>query len=242
MPIAEGTSGGAGVDRARSALYPSVPMSVQPAGRRRPGRPRADEALDVAQILAATLQAFARDGYEGVSVRTLSKELGVSHNLLHARFGSKPDLWRAAVDHGFGQMTQQMLNVFDPTITDPIEQAKRVIRRFVIFSAEHPELLGLMDIEGRQNTERLDYLYERYLKPSLAGIEALLEYLIAAGQVRKIEMRQLHFIVAHGAIALYTLVPLAERFDPRSPFEPGAVQAHADLIADFVVDGLTRRT
>ncbi len=50
------------------------------------------------EILGAALRAFATHGYEGVSVRTLNRELGVSHSLINGRFGSKEDLWYATVD------------------------------------------------------------------------------------------------------------------------------------------------
>ena len=52
-------------------------------------------------MLEAALVSFAELGYEGTSVRDLCRQLGVSHNLIHQRFGSKDDLWYAAVDHGF---------------------------------------------------------------------------------------------------------------------------------------------
>lgn len=216
-------------------------MSAPASGARPRGRPKVEDTLDGGVMLDAALRAFARDGYEGVSVRTLSRELGVSHNLLHQRFGSKADIWRAAVDHGFGRVVALMEQVFDPSVTDPLEQAKIGIRRFVVFSAEHPELLGLMDIEARQESDRLDYVFERYIKPSVAGLTAAVEHLVAAGQIRPVDVRQLHFLVAHGAIAPFTLVPLAERFDPRSPLDPALVEAHADLVADLVIEGLRIR-
>jgi AcrR family transcriptional regulator len=60
------------------------------------GHPSKQEAPTTEdQVLRAALHAFATDGFNGVSVRTLSSELGVSHNLLHQRFGSKDALWRA---------------------------------------------------------------------------------------------------------------------------------------------------
>ena len=74
-------------------------MATTPSSAaRRRGRPRAEESVDRTEILDAALRAFARHGLEGVSVRTLNRELGVSHNLIYQRFGSKDDLWRAAVD------------------------------------------------------------------------------------------------------------------------------------------------
>lgn len=169
---------------------------------------------------------------------TLNRELGVSHNLIYQRFGSKIELWRAAVDHGFGGLVQHMQGVFDPTISDPLDQLRLAIRSFVIFSAEHPELLGLMDIEARQDTDRLAYIYEKYISPMYGGIGRLLEHLIAERRIRKVPLRTFHFLVAHGAIAPFTLEPLAEHFDSRSPLKPRAVQQHAELIADVIIAGV----
>jgi AcrR family transcriptional regulator len=82
-------------------------------------------------------------------VRTLNRELGVSHNLIHQRFGSKQGLWYAAVDRAFSRLVSQLATAFAPTLADPLDQLDHAIRRFVRYSAERPELLGLMSIEGR---------------------------------------------------------------------------------------------
>jgi len=42
-------------------------------------------------------------------------------------------------------------------------------------------------------------------------------------------------VLAHGAAAAFALAPLARRFDPSDPLDPEAVEAHADLAADFIV-------
>jgi AcrR family transcriptional regulator len=207
--------------------------------RRRPGRPSADEeGLSASAILDAALLAFATHGYDGVSVRTLNRELGVSNSLLSQRFGSKEDLWRAAVDHGFGTISRHMSDVFDPTITDPLEQLALWIHRFLLFSAQHPELVALMNIEGRQDTPRLAYICDTYLAPSMGRVESLLQHLANTGRIRPTPLRAFHFLVAHGGAALFTLVPLAEHFDPASPLSPEAVEAHAELITELVIAGL----
>ncbi|MEA2471907.1 MAG: TetR/AcrR family transcriptional regulator, partial [Thermoleophilaceae bacterium] len=57
--------------------------------RQRMGRPRTEDApASTEQILDTAFRAFATHGYDGVSVRTLNRELGVSHNLIHQRFRS----------------------------------------------------------------------------------------------------------------------------------------------------------
>ena len=182
--------------------------------------------------------AFATYGYDGVSLRTLNRDLGVSHNLIYQRFGSKDDLWRASVDFGFGPLLRIMQGLFDPTLTEPLEQLRLAIRRYVVFSADHPELVALMNIEGRQNTERLSYIFDNYIQPALAGIGRLLRYLTEQETIRPISLREFHFLIAHGAAALYSLVPLATMFDPAAPCDPAAIEQHARLVADVIVEGL----
>ncbi len=209
-----------------------------PQNARQRGRPRVEDEVPVEAMLDTALTAFATFGYGGVSVRTLNRELGVSHSLINQRFGSKAGLWRAAIDHGFGGLASHMESVFDPTLTDPLDQLKLAIREFLMFSAAHPELLGLMEIESRQSTDRLDYIYDTYIAPTMAGTERLLSHLIEHHRVRPIRMRTLHFLMTHGGAAPFTHVPLAQRFDPASPVAPGEVKAHAELIASILIAGI----
>jgi AcrR family transcriptional regulator len=213
-------------------------MNAQPSLKRR-GRPKTEDvpaALD--DILAAALRAFATHGYEGASVRTLNRELGVSHNLIHQRFGSKQGLWYAAVDRAFGQQVTELATGFDPTLDDPLDQLNHAIRRFVSYSAERPELLGLMNIEARVDSERLDYIYENYIAPALAPLGRLLDHLHNNGRIRPISLRALFFLIAHGAAAPFTLAPLARRFDNADPLDPSQVAAQAALTADVITSGL----
>jgi AcrR family transcriptional regulator len=173
-----------------------------------------------------------------MSLRTLNRELGVSHNLIHQRFGTKEELWRAAVDFGFGRLMRHMQGLFDPTLSDPLEQLRVAGHRFLVFSADHPELVALMNIEGRQDTDRLTYIYDTYVEPMLKDIGRLLAHLADQGVIRPIPLRTFHFLLAHGATAPNALVPLATKFDPTSPSDPAAVEEHARLVSTVLVEGL----
>jgi AcrR family transcriptional regulator len=190
------------------------------------------------EILERALSMFATVGYDGMSLRTLNRELGVSHNLIYQRFGTKEELWRAAVDHGFGRLERHLQGLFDPTLTDPLEQLRLAIYRFVLYSAEHPELVALMNIEGRQDTERLTYLYDAFIERILKDIGRLLAHLAEQGAIRQIPLRSFHFLLAHGATAPYALVPLAMKLDPQIPNEPAALEDHARLVSTILVEGL----
>src|SRR5207253_4566034 len=120
----------------------------------------------------------------------------------------------------------------------PLDQLNRAIRRFVSYSAERPELLGLMNIEGRVDSERLDYIYANYVAPALAPLGRLLDHLHKEGRVRPISLRALFFLIAHGAAAPFTLAPLARHFDTTDPLDPAQIAAHATLTADVITSGL----
>jgi AcrR family transcriptional regulator len=215
-------------------------MSVAPQ-RRGPGRPRLEDSpASLEAIFGAALKAFATHGYDGVSVRTLNKELGVSHNLINGRFGSKEGLWYATVDWAFQPLVARLATAFDPTLTDPLDQLRSAIRVFLLHAAEHPELLGLMNIEARQDTERLAYVYTTYIQPALEPVGRLLDHLAAEGRTHPISLRDFNFLVAHGASAPFTLGPLARLFDPADPLEPKAVTEHADAAADLIIRAITR--
>jgi AcrR family transcriptional regulator len=215
-----------------------VAMAQTSAGKRK-GRPKAQDApATLEQILDAAFRAFATYGYDGVAVRTLNRELGVSHNLIHQRFGSKQALWYAAVDRAYGQQVTELATWFDPTLADPLDQLNHAIRRFVHYNAERPELLGLMNIEGRRESERLDYIYDNYIAPSLEPLGRLLDFLTTQGRIRPISLQALFFLIAHGAAAPFTLAPLARHFDNTDPLDPARIAAHAGLTADLITSGL----
>jgi len=208
---------------------------------RRPGRPRAEEApVSVDAMLEAALGAFATHGYDGVSVNALSRELGVSHNLLHQRFGSKDGLWHAAVDWGFGGMADEIRRAIDPTVTDPFDQLEAILRSFLRFSARRPELVGLMNLEGRESTERLAYVYENYVDPFMVIIGRVLDHLAAEGRVRAdASARMVHFLVTHGAAAPFTLSALSEAIAPDDPLDTEAARLeYIDAVTDVLMAGL----
>ena len=95
-----------------------------------------------------------------------------------------------------------------------------------------------MNIEARQDTDRLAYIYNTYIEPTLAPIGRLLDHCADHGRTRPISLRAFHFLLAHGGAAPFTLAPLALHFDPTDPFEPAAAAEHAELVADLIVRGL----
>src|SRR5213595_3367687 len=92
------------------------------------------------RILDASLVEFAKHGYEGATTASVARRIGVTQPLIHYHFGSKEALWRAAVELAFSQMVGLLEGMDEESTMDPRERMREIVRRFVRFSAKHPEV------------------------------------------------------------------------------------------------------
>lgn len=188
-------------------------------------------------LLQGALEAFAEHGYEGTSVRDIGRRLGLSHALLGLRFGSKQDLWFAAMDHAF-QSWQRSFAALDTT-ADDLELLRAGIHAYVVFAGTHPEVHRIISHEGAIDSPRIRYIYAKVIAPTRALAEDLLTRLAAAGRTRPIPYAAFHLLVAHGAGALFTSRVEADLLGAPA-YTPESVEAHADLITEIIVAGLVR--
>lgn len=208
----------------------------------RTGRPAAGQSpASRTDILKASLRVFAEHGFEGTSIAGLNRELGVSHNLIHKLFGSKEELWYATVDWAFGEIDELLRVDEELAERDVLEATRATIRRFLELHAARPDILRLVTVEGAIASPRLTHLYQARIGPTVARVTAPLKPLVDRGVLTEADIRSIHFLVAHGATAPFSLAPLARMLNPIDPLDPDAVRAHADFVADMVVAGLRAR-
>ena len=84
-----------------------------------------------------TAAGASENGFEGTSVAAFNRELGVSHNLIHQRFGSKEALWYVTVDWAFGQIADQLADVDGLAAPDPVEAMRVMVRRLLEVHSRH---------------------------------------------------------------------------------------------------------
>ena len=76
-----------------------------PTSSRRARGPRISADERRAEIIEAAVTAFAASGYAGTSTETIADLAGVSQPYVFRLFGSKQDLFLAAVDRAFARVT-----------------------------------------------------------------------------------------------------------------------------------------
>ena len=212
-------------------------MATEAAGRGR-GRPRSGAGLDSAALLQGALEAFATHGFEGVSLRELARRLQVSHALLTVRFGTKEELWRAAVAHSLTQIEPDLVAVGTDGDLDDLAALREGIVRFLVFTAEHPEVGRILQHEGAIDSARIHFVFEHFVTPLRTLVEARLDALTAAGRIRPVAFPTLHFLITHGGGAPFTS-PVEAALLGAAPDDTAAAHRHAEQVADLIVGGLT---
>lgn len=213
---------------------------ISPRVIRPRGRPRKDAQLASAdQVMVAAIEAFSIHGYNGVSLRTVNDELGVNRNLLYQRFGSKANLWRAAVDWAYRPLVEH-LEAADDESAEPMVRLKPLIRNFVEYSATRPYLARLVSVEGAARTDRLDYLYDRYVAPVRARFLPILGLLRDRGKIRDVPSAIFCFLLTSGGSAPYGQSGLASLMDPDLvSMDEASVRQYAETVAEVLINGLS---
>jgi TetR/AcrR family transcriptional regulator len=225
----------------RSTGTPSAAKGprTKPLSRRR-GRPRADavHAVPEARVLNLAFQTFARRGYEGTTLRALAKQLGVSHNLLNVRFGTKSNLWRRAVDARVAQAAPPVYAAFDAAGLNDEWRLRQFIHRFCRWALENPELVGITNVECRHASWRLDYIVDGYLLPFKQRLDALMENVAAVRPVRRLSTPALMSILVQGVGFYFASGPMLERIGAAHEIAPAQLDAQLAVFAEFILAGL----
>jgi TetR/AcrR family transcriptional regulator len=186
------------------------------------------------ELLDVALDAFADSGYDGTSVREVCRRLGVSHNLVHERYGSKERLWYAAVDHGFRALAGELAAAAQATEGDELDRLRAILVRYVEVTLERSALIRIINAEAARPGERLDHIYDTYIRPAHEVADVVLHGLATDGRARPVAPAVLHFLIGHGAGGIVSLPALAGRF----PGEPGTLTEQARAAVDVVLRGI----
>ncbi len=201
--------------------------------RTRRTRPSADQTRE--RILAAALDLFSDRGFDGASTREIAQRAEVTQPLLNYHFSSKDDLWRAAVDGLFAALTRAMT---DRTAglrgVDELTAARLLVREFIAFSAEMPQLHRIITQECKVDGPRMDWLVERHVRPMYDGITALFSALTEQGHLPAIPPAHLYYILTGAAPTMFVLGPECRRLSGLDPTSDEVVDAHADAVCMFL--------
>ncbi|HEX4824259.1 MAG TPA: TetR/AcrR family transcriptional regulator [Candidatus Polarisedimenticolaceae bacterium] len=113
-------------------------------------------------ILDAAREAFAQDGYEGVSMRKLAEKIGCSHANLYLHFKDKEALFESLVEESFDRFADGLRKQIESAKGgDPVTLLRKAGRAYVEFGVANPGVYEFAFLMRRQGVSKPHVSYER---------------------------------------------------------------------------------
>lgn len=188
------------------------------------------------RILSAAEALFSARGFEGVSTTQIAKVAGITQPLIHYHFKNKEALWKAAVSRLFEQFSRE----FTDAARSLQRQDKRrylveMIRCYVSFVARFPRFGRFILREGAQESSRLDWMVEEWLKPLLKQFREAYNDGVREGWVKDMPFPQLMMLITGSASHFFSLGPLVRSLYEVDSTTPDQVLAHSDAVVEMAV-------
>jgi TetR/AcrR family transcriptional regulator len=192
------------------------------------------------EILQLAFSAFARHGYDAVSLRQLAKDCAVSDSLLTHHFSTKQELWYEATDSVFAPLLTQLVTTLQNIEADADNVAwvlRHNLNASLNLMAAQPAAISFMFREGEGEGERADHLRERYLRPYLQLIQALFIEGQAQGLIRKVSHEACSGMVL--GLMRMLAIPGLYKYELATHLEtPEKISCFVDEIVTIFYDGI----
>lgn len=172
------------------------------------------------EILAAARQIFAEHGYQRADMQAVADAAAVGKGTVYRYFASKEALFSAVLDDCLERLMQV---VAEAAVTgdDPLEQLRTLMRAYLLFFDDNPDVIELLAEERIVFPERKESSYFARAPEGREEIgRPLFERLAQAYELHDLPLEELMDVGAdliHGAVFLQCSPqrtrPLAERFD-----------------------------
>lgn len=87
------------------------------------------EPSDIERVMEVAGRLFAEKGYDGVGVRLIAKESGVTMPSIFYHFGSKPSLYEEVLEYKYNQISRMVMQGIN-ALQDPMQKLECVIGAF----------------------------------------------------------------------------------------------------------------
>ena len=151
-----------------------------------------------ARILQAAVKVFARDGYSGGRVDSISKVAESNDRMLYYYFGSKEQLFTCVLEHIYEQFNQAE-GKLKLDLAAPAQALRELVAFIWNYYVKHPEFVAILSIENLHQGKHARQSSEmRRLSGEAVGV---LRPIIEAGQVQgvfrqDIDLKHVYLMIA----------------------------------------------
>lgn len=154
-------------------------------------------------LLQAAIELIRSKGVDGLSMRKLAEQVGVSRSALYHHYTDKNHLLCDIASNGFECLSEK-LKTIEPNANSNLEQSFRShIQTYIKFAAENPEQYNLMFggtiwKSGAEPTEKLRQVSSHSFKSYVHILNALQEAGRVPRELSTLRMAQVSWATLHG--------------------------------------------
>jgi len=208
------------------------------ASRSKKAAPKEEEAGARDKILDVALQEFSRRGLSGARIDAIAAESGLNKGMIYYYFGSKEDLYVAALEESYRRF-RQIESDFHLEKLPPVEALGALVGASFDFHAAHPEFIRMVMSENINHGEYIRKIPELRTinRSAITVLESLCRRGIADGVFRAdVDPVDLHMTIS--ALSFYN-VSNRHTFSFIFDRDLGAPEVHAARRAS-VIDTVLR--
>lgn len=184
------------------------------------------------RILEAALETFSQKGFAGAKTRDIAARAKVTLGLLQYHFGSKDELWKAAVERAFANLQGGLDGLLERAdALDERALLREVIGAHVRFVAENTEFIRIMHDEGKQSSPRMRWLTDRYVRPLFEMVTPLIERAQDKGVLLSgVDPAHFVYTLVGAAGMIFHQAEECRRLTGIEPSSPASVEAHIRVV------------
>jgi TetR/AcrR family transcriptional regulator len=184
------------------------------------------------RILEAALETFSQKGFDGARTRDIAARADVTLGLVQYHFGTKAELWKAAVECAFKELAEGLDRVVsNPGQLDERDLLREMIRAHIQFVAHHTEFIRIMHDEGKCRGPRMRWLTDRYVRPLFDQVVPVISRAQASGILAS-DVDPTHFVYAllGAAGMIFHQAEECKRLTGIQLSDPAVVEAHSRTV------------
>jgi AcrR family transcriptional regulator len=176
------------------------------ASRSKTARARPEDDGTRAKILNVALQEFSRLGLSGARIDAIAAESGVNKGMIYYYFGSKDDLYVAALEESYRRFREIEGGLHIDESLAPLDALRRLVSESFDFHAAHPAFIRMVmgeNINQGEYIRRIPALRE-INRSAISLLEGLCRRGIAEGVFRAdVDPVDLHMSIS--ALSFYNV-------------------------------------
>ncbi len=184
------------------------------------------------KILQASLQLFARQGYDGTTTRDLAKLAGVAEGTLFRHFANKKAILIEVATTGWVDILTDLLTELSEM--GSYKAVSQVMRRRMLNMRKNSDLLRVCFIEAQYHPELKETIQAEVISKMTDVAEAFFATAMEKGIYRQMNPK----IVAKVFLGIFAIAGFSEQtiIDPEA--SPQAMQEMAEGISDIFLRGV----